>query len=134
MKILIVEDLFLMRRVIKQTLYTLGIQDIFEAKDGIEALKLLKTEICDVILLDWLMPNMNGIQFLDIIKNDTKYKNIIVIMISTVSDKYSIVQALKKGVNDYITKPFSPDCLIRKIKNIADKNNFKLENLKETIN
>lgn len=126
MKVLIVEDLSLMRRVIKQVLNTIGINDIIEVKDALEALKTLNNEEFDLILLDWLMPNMNGIQFLEIIKNDPKYKNISVIMISAITDKYSIIHALKKGVDDYISKPFTPDCLIKKIQSIANKKNIQL--------
>lgn len=124
MKVLIVEDLFLMRRVIKHTLEVIGLNDVAEAGDGIEALKQLSKQKFDLILCDWLMPKMNGLQLVETLKSEPDYKNIPVIMITTVSEKENVKFALKKGVSEFIAKPFTSEILRKKVCCVAEKHHL----------
>ncbi len=119
MAVLIVEDLKVMRRVIANILKDLGINDISEAEDGIDALSLLQdNNDFDLIITDWLMPNMDGLELVEDIKNDDRLKNIPILMITSVDDKINVVKALRAGIKDYIAKPFKPDLLQAKISNM----------------
>ncbi len=118
MKALVVEDLKIMRKVIVNALKEIDIKDSFEAEDGIEALSLLQEEKIDLIVTDWLMPNMDGFELVTDIKKDKRLKNIPILMITSVDDRINVVKAIKAGINDYIAKPFKPETLKEKIKNI----------------
>ena len=119
MAVLIVEDLKVMRRVIANILKDLGINEIAEAEDGIDALSLLQdNNDFELIITDWLMPNMDGLELVEDIKSDEQLKNIPILMITSVDDKINVIKALRAGIRDYITKPFKPDLLQVKISKI----------------
>jgi two-component system, chemotaxis family, chemotaxis protein CheY len=128
MKLLIVEDLFLMRRVIKNTLNLMGITDITEAGDGLDALQLIKDNEYDIILTDWLMPKLDGLQLAKCLKNDDKKKKIPLVMITTVSEKENVVKAMRSGIDVFIAKPFTPDVLQNKVKELMGKHSLSLKN------
>jgi two-component system chemotaxis response regulator CheY len=128
MKILIVEDLFLMRRVIKHSLGNIGLTNVIEAADGIDALKQISKNEVDLILVDWLMPNMNGLQLVEALKSEPDYKHIPIIMITTVSEKENVTFALRKGVEEFIAKPFTTEILKRKVSVVASKHNLGFNN------
>ena len=115
MRVLIVEDLKVMRRVIANSIRDLGIDEIFESEDGIDALSLLQDEIVDLVITDWLMPNMDGFDLVRDMRNDERLEDIPVLMITSVDDKQSVVKALRAGTNDYIAKPFKPEILKEKV-------------------
>lgn len=120
MKILIVEDSSVMRRVIKNSINKFFEVDFLEAENGSEALDILKLESdIDFIVTDWLMPILDGIQLTTFLKNNDKTKDIPVLMITTKSHKNDIVLAIKSGVNDYIVKPIVSSHLEQKIKNLV---------------
>jgi two-component system chemotaxis response regulator CheY len=121
MKLLVVEDLFLMRRVIMNTLNSIGYDDLVEAEDGVDALKKMVNEKIDLVLTDWLMPNMDGLHLAKAIKKEDKLKNIPLLMITTINDKDKVLQALKCGFDDFITKPFTSEVLQGKITGIMKK-------------
>ena len=116
MKILSVDDSTVVRKIIRSAIGVLG-HDFAEAEDGEEALSLLETEYSDIglILLDWNMPGLNGYEVLLILKEDERYKDIPVMMVTTESEKSNIVSAVRAGAINYLTKPFSNEDLLTKI-------------------
>ena len=76
------------------------------ANDGVEALKILEEVAVDLILLDIIMPNMNGYEVLEFIKKDKRFYEIPVIMLSSMDDLTSIYRCIELGADDYVTKPF----------------------------
>ena len=116
MKILSVDDSVVVRKIIRSAIGVLG-HDFIEAEDGEEALSLLETEYSDIglILLDWNMPGLNGYEVLLILKEDERYKDIPVMMVTTESEKSNIVSAVRAGAINYLTKPFSNEDLLTKI-------------------
>ncbi len=125
MKVLIVEDLKVMRRVIANILIDMGIKDILESDDGLEALATLQNEKVDLIITDWLMPNMDGIELVNDIRKDRTLEHIPILMITTVDNKENVIKALKAGINDYIAKPFKSEVLKSKIKKLLSNENVK---------
>ena len=117
MKILIVDDSSTMRRIIGNVVMQLGIEkDNFdEAEDGIKAWNLLQNNQYDVILTDWNMPNMNGLELVKKIRSEGQHKTTPIIMITTEGGKGEVITALKAGVNNYIVKPFNAEVLKEKL-------------------
>lgn len=122
---LIVDDSVTMRRIIKNTLQRLGFKNFLEAGNGAEALDVMgkSKDNVDLILLDWNMPEMDGLEFLKVIKSSEEYKEIPILMVTTEAAKEDILTALKHGVNNYVVKPFTPETLKSKV--------FKLLGLKD---
>ena len=118
MKILLVDDSTTMRRIEKNTLEKLGHTDVTEAGDGAEALVKLAAGGFDLVLMDWNMPNMTGIEALKKIKADPALKAVPVIMVTSESEKSRIMEAIQNGAANYVVKPFQPDTLAEKIASI----------------
>ena len=116
MKLLVVDDSSTMRRIIKNTLQRLGYEDILEAEHGVEAWGLLDSvEGINVLITDWNMPEMNGLDLVKKVRSDERYKDIPIIMVTTEGGKAEVITALKAGVNNYIVKPFTPQVLKEKL-------------------
>ncbi len=116
MKILSIDDSGIIRKIIKSAVFVLGYEFV-EAEDGQEALELLEKEYLNIvlILLDWNMPGLDGYELLKMLKNDNRYKDIPVMMVTTESEKSNIILAIKAGAINYLTKPFSNEDLLTKI-------------------
>jgi len=113
MKVLVVDDSSTMRRIIKNTLKRIGYADIVEGADGIEGLAGFNSNDVDIVITDWNMPNMNG---LDLVKKIRAInKDVPIIMVTTEGGKGEVITALKAGVNNYIVKPFTPQVLKEKL-------------------
>ncbi|MCS7212934.1 MAG: response regulator [Candidatus Calescibacterium sp.] len=121
MRILIVDDHEPMRKIIKNILRQIGLEDMDEAIDGRDAVKKMKEKNFDIVLLDWNMPGMTGLDVLKIIKSDQNLKNIPVIMVTAESSKEKIIEAVNFGVTDYIVKPFTAEVLKKKIEEVSKK-------------
>lgn len=119
MKILIVDDSSTMRRIIINILAQIGQNDIIQASDGNEAIEAIKADQIDLVLMDWNMPNMTGIDALKTIRS--MGLNMPVIMITTEAEKTRILEAIKCGASNYIIKPFSQDVVIGKVREVMDK-------------
>lgn len=116
MKLMLVDDSAIMRKIQKTQLDGMGINDVVEAGDGQEALEVLaKNMPVDTILLDWNMPVMDGLTFLKRVRENGAYKDVKVIMCTSESEKPKVVEALKAGANNYIVKPFTPEALKEKL-------------------
>ena len=120
-KILVVDDNENNRYTLRRRLNRLGYKLITEAENGQLALNELAKEEQDIILLDVMMPVMDGFEVLTHIKNTPKYANIPVIMISALDDIENIVQAIELGADDYLPKPFNPTLLAARIKAASRK-------------
>jgi two-component system, chemotaxis family, chemotaxis protein CheY len=115
MKILLVDDSNTMRRIEKNTLEKMGYTDIIEAQDGAEAVKHVSSGGFELVLMDWNMPNMTGIDALKAIKADPAHKSLPVIMVTSESEKTRIMEALQSGAASYVVKPFQAETLQDKI-------------------
>lgn len=120
-KILAVDDSPTMRRIITNTLKRAGFMDVVEATDGKDALAKMKVNRFDFIITDWNMPEMDGLEFVTILRKTAEFKKVPVLMVTTRSVQDDIVEAIKAGVNSYIVKPFTPDTLNDKINEILGK-------------
>ena len=120
MKILVVDDFSTMRRIIKNLLRDLGFNNTDEADDGLTALPMLKTGKYDLLVTDWNMPGMQGIDLLKAVRadSDDTLKNIPVLMVTAEQKKEQIIEAAQAGVNGYIVKPFTALILKEKLEKI----------------
>lgn len=116
MKILSVDDSAATRQFIKRAIDVLGF-DFLEAGNGLKALEVLEKNwsAVDLILLDWHMPEMNGMELLIALKQDERYKHIPVTMVTTELEREHIVEAIDRGARNYLVKPFLQEELIAKI-------------------
>jgi two-component system, chemotaxis family, chemotaxis protein CheY len=119
-KILIVDDFATMRKVIRNLLKQAGYEDIVEAEDGVMALKALKSQRIDVIVSDWNMPNMSGMELLKAVRADAELAKTPFLMVTAEALQDNVVAAVKAGVNNYIVKPFTAEVLNEKIKKIMN--------------
>ena len=121
--VLLVEDnsgtQILLKNILKRKFYC----KVYTAKDGIEALKLMPISKPDFILLDYMMPNMDGYEFLKELRLRKMHRDIPVIIISAVNDKTSLKKILALGVKDYILKPFNIENTLEKIANVMNERN-----------
>ena len=118
MKILVVDDSATMRRIVSNVLSMLGFANITTAINGKEALQALGSDDFDLVVSDWKMEPINGLDLLKKIRGDKKLKDLPFIMLSAESDKRSIIETINNGVSEYIVKPFSKETLKGKIQNI----------------
>ncbi|MEE9911260.1 MAG: response regulator [Deltaproteobacteria bacterium] len=119
-KVLIVDDFATMRKVVRNLLKQVGYEDIVEAEDGVMALKALKSQKIDVIVSDWNMPNMTGLELLKAVRADADLAKTPFLMVTAEALQDNVVAAVKAGVNNYIVKPFTAEVLNEKIKKIMD--------------
>ena len=115
MKVLVVDDFATMRRIIKGVLEQFGFNNIVEAEDGSLAIEELKKEQFGLIISDWNMPNMTGLDLLKAVRGDADLKDIPFIMVTAEGQKENVVEAVKAGVSNYIIKPFTPETFGEKI-------------------
>jgi len=112
--VLVVDDSSTMRRIIINLLKKLRFGNVTEAGDGREALAKLTPET-GLIVTDWNMPEMNGLEFIKTVRANSDYTHVPIIMVTTEAGKAEIVEAIKNGVNNYIVKPFTIDVLKEKV-------------------
>ena len=116
MKLLVVDDSSTMRRIIKNTLARLNYKDVLEGEDGVEGWDQLdKNPDVDMLITDWNMPNMNGLELVKKVRADSRFTDMPIIMVTTEGGKAEVIIALKAGVNNYIVKPFTPQVLKEKL-------------------
>ena len=119
--VMVVDDSRIMRNIVKNTFSELKIPCQFlEAGNGIEALKMLKEhQTIHLILLDWNMPELSGIDFLKQVRTIDQYKDLPIIMVTSESAKYNVIEALKNGATDYIIKPVNEKIFTEKLSKIT---------------
>jgi two-component system, chemotaxis family, chemotaxis protein CheY len=114
-KVLVVDDFATMRRIVKGVLKQLGFNDIIEAENGHSALEELKKEQIGLIVSDWNMPKMNGLDLLKAVRGDASLQGVPFIMVTAEGQKENVLEAVKAGVSNYIVKPFTPETFSEKL-------------------
>ncbi|MDR0448651.1 MAG: response regulator [Treponema sp.] len=118
--VLVVDDSRIMRNIVKNTFSELKTPCRFlEAGNGREALQMVKANTVHLILLDWNMPELSGIDFLKYVRSQDQYKELPVIMVTSESAKYNVIEALKTGATDYIIKPVNEKVFTEKLSKIT---------------
>jgi len=118
MTVLVVDDFSTMRRIVRKILKDLQFQDVIEAENGAEAFQLLQTNKVDLIVSDWNMPTMTGLELLKRVRADERLKGIPFLMVTAEAQKENIVKAVQAKVSNYVVKPFSPAVLAEKLAKI----------------
>jgi len=114
MKVLLVDDSGVMRKIIARALHALWIEDVIEAADGVEALAKFGDDVVfDLVLTDWNMPNMNGLELTTAIR--AAGHKMPIIMVTTETEKGQVLKAIQAGINDYLVKPFDQETLMKKL-------------------
>ncbi|MDX1549940.1 MAG: chemotaxis response regulator CheY [Lysobacter spongiicola] len=120
-RILIVDDFSTMRRIVKNLLNDIGLTNTTEADDGTTALVELKKASFDLVVTDWNMPGMPGIDLLRAIRADPALAKIPVLMVTAESKREQIIEAAQAGVNGYVIKPFTAATLSDKLAKIFER-------------
>ena len=119
MKLLLVDDSATMRKIQRNVLVKLGYTDILEAEDGISALVKLENTQVELVLLDWNMPNMDGLTLLKAVRE--RGMDMPIIMVTTEAEKERVLMALQSGANSYVIKPFTAELLTKRINEVIQK-------------
>jgi len=119
MRALVVDDSAVMRKVLIGALQRANITEVDQAGDGVEAVNAVEQHDYGVVLMDWNMPNMLGIDAVREIR--AKGKKMPIIMVTTEAEKSRVVDALKAGANNYVIKPFEPATIVHKIQEVLAK-------------
>lgn len=119
LRVLLVEDIPAMRLLLRGMLRSLGIDQIIEANDGSTALQLLREIKVDVVLSDWNMIPMSGLQLLQAMRDDPMTARLPFIMITGEHSAEHVAKARQAGVNGYLVKPFGLDTLIKQLTRVT---------------
>jgi two-component system chemotaxis response regulator CheY len=115
---MVVDDFSTMRRILRKILKDLQFKEIIEAENGVEALRLLKSNKVDLIVSDWNMPTMDGLELLNRVRADERLKGIPFMMVTAETKKENIIKAIQAKVSNYVVKPFSPEVFAEKLAKI----------------
>jgi two-component system chemotaxis response regulator CheY len=118
--VLVVDDRVNMRRLMRNILRGIGFKTIYEAEDGKEAIKILESHAIGLIISDWNMPNMSGLEFLRAVRSMDNYKTVPFLMVTAETTKSNIMEAIRSGVSNYVVKPVQADVLESKLKMILE--------------
>ncbi|GAB3286091.1 chemotaxis protein CheY [Parahaliea aestuarii] len=121
MSILVVDDFPTMRRIIRSLLKELGYNNVDEAEDGQEALAKLRGGSFEFVVSDWNMPNLDGLEMLKQIREDSALQSLPVLMVTAEAKKENIIAAAQAGANGYVVKPFTAATLEEKLNKIFEK-------------
>ncbi|HNT35611.1 MAG TPA: response regulator [bacterium] len=119
MKALVVDDSAVMRKIMIAAIEKAGVTDVVQAGDGQEAVDAVSGNEFDVVLMDWNMPNMLGIDAVKAIR--ALGKKMPIIMVTTEAEKTRVIEALKSGATSYVIKPFKPESIVEKISEVLKK-------------
>ena len=117
-KVMVVDDQTSMRAMIRRTLQDLGFEDIRDKPTAPEALEAVKSDRVHLIISDYNMPEMDGLQFLEAVRKDGVIGKTVFIMLTGSSDREIVQKAAALGVNNYLVKPFAPAALKDKIERV----------------
>lgn len=118
MRVLIVDDFATMRRIVRNILRQIGLQNVVEADDGTTAWDVINREKIDFIVSDWNMPKMTGIELLRKVRGSEQYADIPFLMVTAEAQQENIIEAAQAKVSNYIVKPFTADTMKQKIDKI----------------
>ena len=116
MRAIVVDDSRAMRLILRRIVAPLGFE-VTDAEDGRAALELLAglAEVPRLALVDWNMPNMNGLEFVTAVRDEPRLRDMTLVMVTTESEHGQIVRALAAGAHEYVIKPFTPAAMIEKL-------------------
>jgi two-component system, chemotaxis family, chemotaxis protein CheY len=116
MHAMVIDDSRAMRLILRRIAGQLGFE-VSEAANGKEALDMLAAaEIPpELALVDWNMPEMNGLEFVNAVRADPRYRTMALMMVTTEGEQSQIVRALAAGAHEYVIKPFTPDAIVEKL-------------------
>jgi len=117
-KVMVVDDQTSMRAMIRRSLQDLGFKDIRDKGGAVEALASIKTDRVHLVISDYNMPEMDGLEFLEAVRNDPVIGKTVFIMLTGSADKEVVQKAAALGVNNYVVKPFAPAALKEKIERV----------------
>ena len=117
-KVMVVDDQTSMRAMIRRALQDLGFKDVRDKPSATEALAAVKSDRVHLIISDYNMPEMDGLQFLEAVRTDAVIGKTVFIMLTGSSDKEIVQKAAALGVNNYVVKPFAPAALKEKIERV----------------
>lgn len=120
-KVLVVDDMSTMRRIVKNVLKQIGFSDMIEAENGQDALNKLKAGDIGLIVSDLNMPVMQGMELLRAVRADAELKHLPFLMVAAEAQKENIVEAIQDGVSNYLVKPFTAEALQGKLEKIFSK-------------
>ena len=116
--VLIVDDFATMRRILKNILKQIGFTNFIEADDGTTALEVLKKQAVGLIISDWNMPKMTGLELLKEIRASDDLKGIPFLMVTAEAQKKKVIDAVQAGVSNYIVKPFTAEQVSERLEKI----------------
>lgn len=119
--VLIVDDYQSMRRTIADIMRHIGFRNLFYAEDGKQAMRRLDETAIGLVVLDWDMPVMTGIEVLRQMRGGEKWKELPVIMVTAVAARDNVLEAIDSGVTNYVVKPFTAQTLEKKVKQVLGK-------------
>lgn len=122
MTVLVVDDFSTMRRIVRNILRDLEFKNILEAENGSSALDILNSQDVDLVVSDWNMPKMTGLELLKSVRAADRLKNIPFLMVTAEAQKENIVEAVKAKVSNYIVKPFTAATMAEKLAKILPPN------------
>ena len=121
LRILVVDDHALTRAMVQSILKSAGFSQVVHADNGEMAIKRLTEQHIDLIVCDWNMPTVSGIDVLRFIRKNEIYKKIPFIMLTAEAYRRNLKEALEAGVTDYVVKPFTPDVLLQKVEDVVKR-------------
>lgn len=120
-KVLVVDDMLTMRKIVTKILREIGFTEIDSAADGKEAWEKSQTGNYGLIISDWNMPNVTGLEFLKKIRSDVKLSKTPFILVTAEAESHQVSEAITSGVDQYVVKPFSKDSLTLKLESAHKK-------------
>ena len=122
-KILVVDDMMTMRKLVSKTCKELGFTDIVEAADGALAWEAIQNANPPIglVISDWNMPNCTGLDLLKRVRGDQRFGKLPFVMVTAEAEQHQIVEAVKSGVSNYVIKPFTGDALKEKLEAVHKK-------------
>ena len=133
-KILVIEDEEPIRELLKLTLESAGYSSIYMAANGEDGLRLAQARLPDLILLDLMLPEIDGLEVCRRLKREPETATIPVVMLTAKGEESDIVAGLELGADDYITKPFSPKVLVARIRAVLRRNRRGMAGEEATLN
>jgi len=123
LRVLVVDDNPFMRNLVRSMLTNIGVKNVYEAGDGIDALELIRSVMPDVVVLDWEMPLLNGAELVRIVRSPGAFPmpDIPIIMLTAHGERWRIVESVKIGVNEFLCKPVSAKALYDRLISILLK-------------
>jgi two-component system chemotaxis response regulator CheY len=115
MTALVVDDFATMRRIIRNILRDLGFNEILEADEGEKALDILRRQKVDLVLADWNMPNMTGLELLKEVRATPGLSDLPFVLVTAEAQRENVIEAVKAKVSNYIVKPFNAATLADKL-------------------